>query len=581
MKCTKYHNYDREPVIDIRGWDNSAFSGWEAIRRELQSQLSGGRILVVELYPGTDKEEVTRELAALEPALLLDCGSCQLPQPQIDRLLENNLPEDRVFGVMFYGKLGDCFDPASMESMRQKIAQAQGPVILYGTGASLVTKGDALVYLDLPRWEIQLRYRRGMSNWLFDNPNAPTLQKYKRGFFIEWRLADRHKSTLLESLDYLIETTVPGQPNMVTGDAFRDALNAAATQPFRLQPYFDPGVWGGQWMKETFDLPEGPPNYAWSFDGVPEENSLRLQFGQVTLEVPAMDLVLLCPRPLLGERVHARFGAEFPIRFDLLDTMGGGNLSLQVHPLTDYIQQTFGMHYTQDESYYILDSAEDGDAFVYLGLQEGIDREAMAEDLYRAKRGEIPFPAEEYVNKFPVKKHDHVLIPAGTIHCSGRDTMVLEISATPYIFTFKLWDWGQTGLDGLPRPTHLEHGLRNIQWDRDTAWVTGNLLHQQETLEESAGAKVERTGLHNREFIETRRYTFSASVNIACQDSVQMLNLVEGGQATIYSETGAFPPFHIHYAETAVVPASVGTYSIRPSGIADGKTVMVIVASVR
>ncbi|GJM79120.1 hypothetical protein HMSSN139_16160 [Paenibacillus sp. HMSSN-139] len=155
---------------------------------------------------------------------------------------------------------------------------------------------------------------------------------------------------------------------------------------------------------------------------------------------------------MLGDRVHARFGAEFPIRFDLLDTMGGGNLSLQVHPLTEYIQQTFGMHYTQDESYYILDTDENGEACVYLGLKENVDRKRMANDLCRAKSGEAPFPAEEYVNKIPVNKHDHVLIPAGTIHCSGKDTMVLEISATPYIFTFKLWDWDRLGLDGLPPP---------------------------------------------------------------------------------------------------------------------------------
>ena len=71
----------------------------------------------------------------------------------------------------------------------------------------------------------------------------------------------------------------------------------------------------------------------------------------------------------------------------------------------------------------------------------------------------------------PARKHDHFLIPAGTIHCSGRDGVVLEISATPYIFTFKLWDWGRTGLDGRPRPIHLDHGLQNIDWSRRTRWV--------------------------------------------------------------------------------------------------------------
>ena len=174
-------------------------------------------------------------------------------------------------------------------------------------------------------------------------------------------------------------------------------------------------------------------------------------------------------RNLLGDRVHARFGDEFPIRFDFLDTIQGGHLSFQVHPLTEYIQQNFGMNYTQDESYYILD-AEDG-ASVYLGLKEAIDPDAMIEDLQAAERGDKAFDDERFVNRFPARKHDHFLIPAGTCHCSGAGAMVLEISATPYIFTFKMWDWGRLGLDGLPRPINVGHGSKNIQWDRTTKWV--------------------------------------------------------------------------------------------------------------
>ena len=68
-----------------------------------------------------------------------------------------------------------------------------------------------------------------------------------------------------------------------------------------------------------------------------------------------MDLVLLKSKEVLGEPVEARFGKDFPIRFDFLDTMGGGNLSLQVHPTTQFIRDNFGMCYTQDESYYLLD----------------------------------------------------------------------------------------------------------------------------------------------------------------------------------------------------------------------------------
>ena len=116
----------------------------------------------------------------------------------------------------------------------------------------------------------------------------------------------------------------------------------------------------------------------------------------------------------------------------------------------------------------------------------------MARDLKLAQKGLSPFPAEKYVNRVPVQRHDHILIPAGTVHCSGRNTMVLEISATPYIFTFKLWDWGRVGLDGIPRPIHLEHGLQNIQWDRDTEWIYENLVRQdvykRQALRGSAGS---------------------------------------------------------------------------------------------
>ena len=207
-----------------------------------------------------------------------------------------------------------------------------------------------------------------------------------------------------------------------------------------------------------------------------KKNSLYLDFKGVIVEIPAIDLVFVKAKKLLGEKVYARFGAEFPIRFDFLDTMNGGNLSLQVHPIIDYIQQNFGMHYTQDESYYILDAKDD--ACVYLGIKEDVDKNDLISALKDGQQGKV-FEADKYINKFKVKKHDHISIPAGTIHCSGKNSMVLEISSTPYIFTMKLWDWGRVGLDGLPRPVHLEHGEKVIQYDRKTKWVEKNLLHQE------------------------------------------------------------------------------------------------------
>jgi mannose-6-phosphate isomerase class I len=311
---------------------------------------------------------------------------------------------------------------------------------------------------------------------------------------------------------------------------------------------------------------------------VPEENSVRFGFGGKAVETPALPLVHEHPRELLGAEIVRRFGAEFPIRFDFLDTVEGGNLSLQVHPLRKYIAEHFGMAYTQDESYYLLDA--EPDAVVYLGVKPGIDRGEMGRELEAAQAGGPPFAAEKYVNAWPAKKHDHFSIPAGTVHCSGKNAMVLEISATPYIFTFKLWDWARLGLDGRPRTIHVRDGLANIQWNRDREWVKTNLVSPVREVARGEGWREEATGLHALEFIETRRHWFTAPVEHDTEGTLNVLNLVEGEEAVVESPEKAFEPFRVHYAETFIVPACVGRYRISPAGKAD-KPLATIKAFVR
>lgn len=575
----KIGRYVMFPRVDVCCPDARVYEGAGAIARALGDACGTGKcVLSIECYPGVDQQELLDGLAALHPALVIHSDDLAFEPEKLDAALERDLlPQDPVFGIMTVRRLRDFFYEAKIEEARQRIdAVAEGLVLVYGVGATLVHPGDVQVVADITRWEIQLRYRRGMTNWRTAQTDLPKLKKYKRGFFAEWRWADREKDHLLNTMDFYLDMTTQGSPAMVDGAAYREALRQTTQRPFRMVPYFDPGVWGGNWMKDHFELPENGSNYAWSFDGVPEENSLLLDFGGHLIQTPALNLVLQQPRALLGDRVHARFGKEFPIRFDMLDTINGQNLSLQVHPLTEYIQQNFNMHYTQDESYYILD-AQEGSS-VWLGVREGVDPAAMEADLRRAQAGEAPFPAEKYINHIPVKKHDHILIPAGTTHCSGAGTMVLEISATPYIFTFKLWDWGRLDLDGKPRPIHLDHGMANIQWDRDTKWVHENLVGQTTVVHQDENALVERTGLHEREFIDTFRYTTASSVTVARNGSVHVLNLVDGARARLVSTDGAFAPFELHYAETCILPQAAGDYRIEAP---DGAEVKMIVACVR
>lgn len=588
---THQSGYVKQPTIPLPAGESvlSGEAAWQAVH-ETAAASAGTRapVVAVDTYPGVDLPELIEQLrTGLPDYRIIDVESAAaLPITEIDQRIAHNLTDDRVFGVISHATLDVFYDAERLSAVDSDIRSAQTPTVVVGWGAALAAPdADATVLVDMARWELQQRQRAGATNWRCDNAGEDNLRKYKRGFFVEWRVADRHKRELFATLDFVLDgnaiggTAAPDAAGMITGTAFRSALRQSTSGPLRVVPFFDPGVWGGQWMKDKMALDESARNYAWCFDCVPEENSLLLEADGKVVEIPAMDLVLAEPRALLGDRTFARFGAEFPIRFDLLDTMGGGNLSLQVHPLTNYIQDKFGMHYTQDESYYLLDASDD--AVVYLGTKTGTDPQEMLDDLWAATDGQHPFDAEKYVNMIPAKKHDHFSIPAGTVHCSGSDSMVLEISATPFIFTFKLWDWGRLGLDGIPRPVHLDHGGRNIQWERDTEWVQENLLDQVEVLSQTDEVTEERTGLHALEFIEVRRHWFDTEAAHDTEGTVNVLNLVEGDQVEVVSPTGAFAPYRIHYAETFIVPANVGPYLIRRTADSKSESFATVKAFVR
>lgn len=572
-----YNNYDLRPATTLSE-GHPIWCGPAAIAR-LGEGLSRG-VVVVDTYPGTDLSALMQAISAAYPdADVVDVEQAAKPEAERDVLLDYFVTDDRLFGRLCHFPLADLYDAAALE----KIAATIDPnrlTFLVGWGASLVDAASArLVLGDMARWEIQTRQRAGAPNWQSSNFEEDALRKYKRSFFVEWRTADDHKQSIWEHADLWLDTNQPDNPKVITADAAWEGMRATSVRPFRVVPYFDPGSWGGQWMRSVFGLDDKPANFAWSFDCVPEENSLLLRVGGIDFEMPSINLVLRHPDDLLGCRTRARFGSEFPIRFDLLDTMDGGNLSLQVHPLTQYIREQFGMPYTQDESYYLLDAGPDAE--VYLGLLEGVDPDAMIDQLWDAQAGGPSFDARQFVNTFPAHKHDHFSIPAGTVHCSGANSVVLEISATPFIFTFKMWDWDRLGLDGLPRPINISHAEKNIQWHRDTQWVHENLLDQVKPIGAGEGWREERTGLHELEFIETRRHWISGTCPMDTHGTVHVKNLVEGAEAIIESPTGSFDPFVVHYAESFIIPASVGPYTVRPHGLSEGREVATITAWVR
>lgn len=184
-------NYRLRPEVELHGVEAGA-QGWPHLVRTLAKRLArhasekGPKlVLVLECYPGTDLGELRNRLIdPLRPSCVLCADEYAWESARVQERIADTITNDRVFGKMSHYTLADFFDGESLDSARAKLAASTGLSVVYGTGAALIaSRPDVLAYADLPRWEIQLRYRAGMPNWKTENAHEDALRKFKRGYF--------------------------------------------------------------------------------------------------------------------------------------------------------------------------------------------------------------------------------------------------------------------------------------------------------------------------------------------------------------------------------------------------------------
>jgi mannose-6-phosphate isomerase class I len=542
-------------------------NGYESLALKLRENIDKGlNVLVVDGYHGTDwpqfKSELSEELSKIEiHPDWSDVSECLLEPQNLNDLITPFLGgDDPIFGKLWPMGIEPFFDAVKIAGLRTEAAIRRGntgstPLIIVGCGASLVDYFDACWYIDVSKEQIQASFREGkLDNWGASGEAETFGSFYKRAYFVEWQALNRQKERLLPRLDLFIDLNDATNPIFISGDDFRLTLDDLSRTPFRPRPWFAPGPWGGQFMKNHMGLNPAEPNFAWSFELIAPENGVLISDKEHQLEF-TFDYLLFRNSPaVMGAEASARYGNEWPVRFDYLDTIDGGNLSVQVHPAPDYIRREFGETFTQDETYYIS-KAQPG-AQVYLGLTENADPVEFREALERSSNDGSEVDIDRFVNKYPAKDHDLFFIPNGTVHCSGRGNLVLEISATPYIYTFKLYDYLRRDLNGNLRTINIDRGFDNIRFDRKGDWVTDKLLSKPSILSEIEGCKELVLMDVPFMFYVIHRVDFDKQCEWDTDGLAYMVNLVEGDKVEVISENGKSS--ELAYLESMVVPASTG-----------------------
>jgi mannose-6-phosphate isomerase class I len=539
--------YDPEPRYPVAGGEVQA--GYQVLAAEVAQRRP--RVLAVDGPAALPWEPFIASLgnalrSAGVRARTLDVRASLPPWDEIQRrTAAAELPGDPVFGRAFEGSLSDLYE---------RLPTAEEGTLVFGPGSALVDH-DVLWYADLPkRMALEAIQRRRAGNVGQARGEAGSEQRL---LFVDWPMLDRHKQELAKRLDRYIDMSNTDAPRSLEGDALRRSLAVLAAQPFRTRPTFLPGPWGGQWLRRVLGVETAAPNLAWSYELITPESGILLGH----LEAAEVGFELLMSQhatSVLGVEVAERFGQSFPIRFDYLDTLDGGDLSIQCHPSETYMRETFGLPYTQHETYYVMVTTPG--ARIFLGLREDADLHSFAADAELAEQPGKAFEPERYLQTHAAEEHRLYLIPAGTPHASGAGNVVLEISATPYLYTLRFYDWLRRDLDGALRPVHLHHAFSNLDPRRRGESVR-ELMPEPSVVRHGVGWSELELGLSPELFFAVHRLDFDDEIVDDTGGRFHALNLAAGDGIEVQTAGGVLHP--LSYAETIVIPAAVGGYRLR------------------
>ncbi|RRJ95018.1 mannose-6-phosphate isomerase [Opitutaceae bacterium TAV4] len=225
----------------------------------------------------------------------------------------------------------------------------------------------------------------------------------------------------------------------------------------RFQPLYQERVWGGRALETSLGrrLPSGsgsgsttkPIGESWEIVDRPEAQSV-IASGKFKGK-KLRDVLAKNAAEIMGPAWDKE--KPFPILVKWLDCRE--RLSLQVHPPASVAASLKGEPKT--ETWFIADT-EPG-ASLIVGLKKGVTREQFEKAIANNT-------LEDCVHRFRVAEGDSILVQSGEVHAIDAGNLILEIQQNSDT-TYRVYDWGRTGLDGKPRQLHIEESLASIKWD--------------------------------------------------------------------------------------------------------------------
>jgi len=553
------------------------------VAKKLMAEIANGKTKIgIDHYPGSHVENLVNcmiQLSYGKQVKFINASTLYKSGEEITEMLKPYLPEDRdydpvlLYGVRYMDHYAGLMVAEKVEALKKEIAESDIPVVVWGQGAlceALMDCYDVCVWMDVTPRTAVLNYKTGHFNNIGATEHLSFNLMMRRNYYVDFEIAMDLRWKLMKErkLTYYITADIPEKMQMLKLDALLALFETLVARPFRCRPVYLEGVWGGYYIHRLRNLPKEMRNCAWVFDMIPLEVSIVAKTDEFEFEAPFFTFVQAMGETLLGHQAFTEFGGYFPIRFNYDDTFNSsGNMSIQCHPHEEYVVKNHREFGRQDESYYVCVASQGAKTF--LGFEEENSCEEFFKEARRVEHTGEKIDYEHYIHAVPSVPGTQVMIPAGTVHASGRNQVILEIgSLTVGSYTYKLYDYQRIDPQtGIPRPIHLKMGAEVIRGERTAEWVNENLVNHGGIVRQGEGYLEKIVGEHDLLYFSLRNLVFDKEITDNTDGLFHVLSLVDGTKARVESIKDPSKYYEMNYMDIVVIPASLGEYRIVNEGV--------------